>query len=676
MRLLAAVVLVCATCAAPPHPAEAAAQSAPDRATWWRQARFGLFIHWGLYAIPAGSWDGRTDHGEWIRDTAHIPLAEYDKLTARFDAPQFDADRWAELAAEAGMKYLVITTKYHDGFCLWDSAQTDFDVMATPLHRDVMAATAAACRKHGLRIGWYHSIMDWHHPDYLPRRPWETDRPVQDARFSRYVEYLHRQVAELLNNYGPIDVMWFDGEWENTWTTADGRALYQLCRSLQPAVLVDNRVDKGRAGMEGMTRGSGFAGDFGTPEQEVPAEALPGVDWETCLTMNDHWGFNRNDRHWKSVTELVRTLVDVASKGGNLLLGVGPEADGTFPSACVDRLQGIGAWMSRHGEAIHGSRESPFGLLPWGRCTWKPDGQDSLLYLMVFERPGEQLLLPGLGSEVVAAEVLGGGAVKAQHRSDGTLAVELPDTLPDPHCSVVRVRIHGAPVVYRLPRIAAPADVLVQPMAITLEAGSPELELRYTLDGREPDAGSRHYRAPFAVRETTTVRVRAFHHGRPVTPAVERTFERVRPLPAEEPANVLPGLRCASWPGDFDRLPDFQALGPARERFVPNVTFAPGPAEEHVARLYTGFLRVPQDAVYTFALVADDGARLSVAGQRVVDNDGLHPPQERRGQIALAAGLHPLRLEYFNKVGGAELQLSWAMVGQELAPVPDQALAH
>jgi alpha-L-fucosidase len=242
------------------------------------------------------------------------------------------------MAKDAGMRYIVITSKHHDGFSLFDSAHTEYDMMSTPFQRDIMAELAEACRRHGLEICWYHSIMDWHHPDYLPRRGWD-DRPTDGADFERYVGHLRDQVTELLTNYGDIGVMWFDGQWEGTWTHEHGGPLYELCRDLQPDVIVNDRVDKGRRGHSGIVA-EGFAGDYGTPEQHIPATGLPGVDWETCMTMNRHWGFNAYDEQWKSSEDLIRKLVDIASKNGNFLLNVGPRADGTFPPEAVERLSG------------------------------------------------------------------------------------------------------------------------------------------------------------------------------------------------------------------------------------------------------------------------------------------------------------------------------------------------
>ena len=244
---------------------------------WWSEARFGLFIHWGLYAIPAGEWGDETNHGEWIMTTAQIPVEEYEQFVGQFNPVKFDADAWVRMAKSAGMKYIVITSKHHDGFCLFESEMTDYDIMSTPFGRDIMKELSYACRRHGLKICWYHSIMDWHHPDYLPRRGWE-ERSSERADFNRYLGYLSGQVTELLTNYGDIGVMWFDGEWESTWSHDYGQPLYDLCLQLQPGVIINNRVDVGRGGMAGMTSDNRYAGDFGTPEQEIPATGIPGVN--------------------------------------------------------------------------------------------------------------------------------------------------------------------------------------------------------------------------------------------------------------------------------------------------------------------------------------------------------------------------------------------------------------
>ena len=371
--------------------AQAATPAPPDsRLDWWREARFGMFIHWGLYAIPAGEWNGRTDYGEWIRNNAKIPIDVYDRFKARFNPTKFDPDAWVRMAKQAGMQYIVITTKHHDGFALFDSKGTDWDVMATPYGRDIIRQLAEACRRGGIRLGLYYSIMDWHHPDYLPRREWELpSRPEAGADFDRYVAFMKGQLKELLTSYGPVGVLWFDGQWEGTWTVARGRDLYDYVRALQPPIIINNRV-------------GGGAGDFGTPEQEIPATGIPGADWETCMTMNRNWGFNRADTDFKTSRVLVRNLVDIASKGGNFLLNVGPTAEGEFPAESVERLKGIGNFMRVAGESIHGTQASPFPSLPWGRCTQRRlDANTTRLYLHVWDRPNDGILVvPGLLNEV------------------------------------------------------------------------------------------------------------------------------------------------------------------------------------------------------------------------------------------------------------------------------------
>ena len=409
---------------------------------WWREARFGMFIHWGLYSILAGDWGGRDDYAEWIRNNAHIPIELYDRLVARFNPVHFDAEQWIGLAQSAGMKYVTITTKHHDGFCLFDSRHTDFCIRSTPFRRDIMRELAAATRSHGLRQCWYHSIMDWHHPEYLPRRDWEAEsRPATGARYARYLEYLHAQVGELLSNYGEIGVMWFDGQWEGSWTHEMGRALYARCRALQPNVIVNNRVEGWSP-----TPVRDPLGDFRTPEQEVPATGWPGVDWESCITMNRNWGFNAKDHDFKSTAQLIGLLVETASKGGNLLLNVGPRADGTFPDEGVERLREIGTWMRVNGGAIYGSTASPFPAAPV-RVTAQPNR----LNLFVSDWRAE-LPLPGLRTPIARAWLLADAArtpllTRAEPAGQRLL---LPATAPDSICSVIVCEFEHPPEVQPL----------------------------------------------------------------------------------------------------------------------------------------------------------------------------------------------------------------------------------
>ncbi|HUI11442.1 MAG TPA: alpha-L-fucosidase [Bacteroidota bacterium] len=642
-------------------PGSAAGDDRGARMQWWREARFGLFIHWGLYAVPAGVWDGRTDHAEWIRTTAQIPLREYEGLMPRFNPRHFDPASWVSLAKDAGMKYIVITTKHHDGFCMFDTKQTSFGVMSTPFHRDVMKALADACHAAGIRICWYYSIMDWHHSDYLPRREWEKDRSDSGAVFSRYVAYMKAELKELLTNYGPIGVLWFDGEWESTWNPALGRDLYDYVRALQPGIIINNRVGAGRSGMEGFTKEGEFSGDFGTPEQEVPARGLPGVDWETCMTMNDHWGYNSHDAHWKSTVEIVRTLADVASKGGNFLLNIGPTADGEFPPASVERLRGIGAWMRTHGAAIHGTTASPFASLPWGRCTVgrRQDG-GTRLYCHVFDWPhGGTLVVPGLMSDPERAYMMGDTAVALSvGRREDALLVSVGPPPADTTDPVVVLELRSGPDVVDPPAIVADCDIFTDSLAVTLRSERAGAEIRYTLDGTVPSASSPLARGPLVLTASTPVSARVFRGERPAGPVASAAFTRVRVRPSVGLLHPLPGVAYSYYQGAWDSLPDFSRLTPLKAGTLAAFE-TPRERSEDYGFLYECYVRIPRDGVYTLATVSDDGSRLFIDGQPVVENDGQHGMTERSGVIALGAGFHRLRLEYFNRSGGAGLEVWW-----------------
>ena len=329
-----------------------------ERMTWWRDARFGMFIHWGAYAVPAGIHNGKEIDGigEWIQHNARIPAKAYETYTKQFNPEKFDADVWAKTMKEAGMKYVVITSKHHDGFSLWNSKVSDYDVVDfAPYGKDILKALSEACKKQGISFGLYHSIMDWHHPDaqYNAFLRSKEDTIGYKKKFKTYLKnYMKPQIKELIDNYDPA-ILWFDGEWVSEFTHEQGKELYQYVRSLKPDILINNRVDKGRQGYQGMNKGDkDYAGDFGTPEQEILEKAAD-TDWESCMTMNDTWGYKKNDHNWKSTETLIHNLIDVAAKGGNYLLNVGPTSGGIIPEPSVDRLKEMGKWLKINGDAIY-----------------------------------------------------------------------------------------------------------------------------------------------------------------------------------------------------------------------------------------------------------------------------------------------------------------------------------
>jgi alpha-L-fucosidase len=420
-----------------------------SRMAWWREARFGMFVHWGLYAVPAGEYKGRRakDIGEWIMSWADIPRVEYETFATEFNPVEFDAAQWVRMAKNAGMKYIVITSKHHDGFSMFDSTVSPYTIVkSTPYAKDPMRALADEARRQGLKFAFYYSIMDWHHPsqyvDAPGKDPTAGDRQtkMRDGQKPAYVAYMKAQLKELITQYDPA-VLWFDGEWVDWWTEEDGQDLYAYVRQLKPDIIVNNRVGKGRQGMQGMNRSDRtYAGDFGTPEQQIPASGLPGVDWESCMTMNDTWGYKSYDDNWKSPETLIRNLVDIVSKGGNYLLNVGPMATGEIPPASVERLAAIGRWMSVNGDAIHGTTASPFSTTPsWGRATRKP----GTLYLEVFDWPTTGTLdVPPVAGTVRAAHLLARPAVALTvKQTAGGVTVTVPTAAPDAVASVVALDI-------------------------------------------------------------------------------------------------------------------------------------------------------------------------------------------------------------------------------------------
>jgi alpha-L-fucosidase len=404
------------------------------RMAWWRTAKFGMFIHWGLYAVPAGEWQGTTSGGagEWLMHNDKIPVADYKTLAAQFNPVKFDAEAWVAVAKAAGMKYIVITAKHHDGFAMFKSEANWFNIVdATPFKRDPLKELAAACQKQGIKLGFYYSQdQDWTAPGGAAfGGHWDK---AQDGDFAAY---LHAkaipQLKELLTNYQPSPaVIWFDTPTKDM-TPALAAEIVALLKE-HPGLIWNNRL------------GGGDKGDTETPEQHIPPQGYPGRDWETCMTLNNTWGFKKSDQNWKSTETLIRNLVDIASKGGNYLLNVGPDAEGIIPQAEVDRLKALGAWLKTNGESIYGTTGSPFAkALPWGRVTQS----GNRLYLHVFDWPKDgKLLLPAKNKPTKVALLAEPGQALAVTTGEDGITIALPAIAPDPIVRVVEVDLDG-PVV-------------------------------------------------------------------------------------------------------------------------------------------------------------------------------------------------------------------------------------
>jgi alpha-L-fucosidase len=646
-----------------------------QRMKWWEDARFGLFIHWGLYSVPAGEWKGDTTHAEWIRTTAQIPVKEYEKFVQQFDPEKFNAEEWVKLAKAAGMKYIVITSKHHDGFCMFDTKQTDFDIISTPFHRDVMKELAAACKKEGIRFCFYHSIMDWHQPYYYPRREWEKDRPGTAANFDTYVSYLKNELRELLTNYGKIGVLWFDGQWENTWTHERGKDLYEYVRSLQPSIIINNRVDVGREDQNmGQTK-AGFAGDFGTPEQEIPWTGIPGAYWESCMTMNDHWGYNSHDNHWKSAEDLVRKLIDIASKGGNFLLNIGPTSEGLFPQASIERLKEIGSWMSVNHESIYGTKASPFKNLPWGRCTQKPIAGGTRLYLHIFDWPADKkLIVSNLGNQVVNCYSLAGKRKLKVAKVTGDYVIDLSGSEQQKYANVIVMDIKGRPVIYGAPEIKSSSNIFTDQIPVTLSTQIPNAVVRYTTNGDEPTASSPTAVKTLLLTGSTTVKAKTFLYNKPITETSIGSFQKVAPSPALDVSTPSPGINYSIYEGEWSKLPDFEKLKPTSSGIVRYFDISSKQGSDDYGFVFDGLINIPADGVYNFHISSDDGSKLFIDDKVLVENDGLHSIVDKGNEIPLAKGYHTIKVLFFERDGGDALQVQWKGPGFNAQIIPASVL--
>ena len=453
--LVIALLAIQVLSAQPPQQPDA---SKDARMKWWREARFGMFIHWGVYSQWAGVYHGHNQArggAEWIMNRSKIPVAEYQQKAKEFNPTKYDPDAWVKLAKEAGMKYIIITAKHHDGFALFNSKASKWDITdATAYGKDVLKPLALACKKYGVKLGFYYSqAQDWNNPGgavarkemregwpnpdsakidaYTKEHNGHWDPAQETKSFEQYIDDVAvPQVKELMTNYGEVAVLW----WDTPTNMTDEAALkLQALLKLQPNIITNDRLKR-----------PNFPGDTKTPEQKIPSQSeLDGKDWETCMTMNGSWGYKSWDDKWKSTETLIHNLVDIASKGGNYLLNVGPKEDGTFPQESIDRLTQIGAWMKVNGEAIYATKASPLAPLPWGRVTRREGTSTTTLYFSVFDWPKDgKLFVPALKNTVVSAKLLAGGDLKVKSE-DGGITIKGPDTAPDPIATVIRVEVKG-----------------------------------------------------------------------------------------------------------------------------------------------------------------------------------------------------------------------------------------
>lgn len=375
------------------------------RMQWFVQARFGMFIHWGLYAVPA--------RGEWVRSNERMPEEKYMPFFREFDPSAADPKAWVQAAKEAGMGYVILTAKHHDGFCLFDSELTDFKSTNTPMGRDIVREFLEAGREAGLKVGLYYSLIDWHHPDFPHHgdryHPMRSDPAAsnEERDFERYLAYMHGQVKELCTRYGRLDVLWFDFSYNQLRGEAwRANELADMVRTLQPGILLNNRLEVSGEGFGSLAQGEPARchGDFVSPERMVPPEGLfdpqgRPLYWETCTTMNHSWGYCAGDPWYKPAPLLLKKLVECVSKGGNFLLNVGPDGNGRIPRQAMDTLKYLGQWMQINGESIRGCGPSGMEKPEWGRITRR----ENVLYLHIYENALGPLPLYGVPAEKIRA---------------------------------------------------------------------------------------------------------------------------------------------------------------------------------------------------------------------------------------------------------------------------------
>jgi alpha-L-fucosidase len=419
------------------------------RMAWFHEAKFGLFIHWGVYAVPAGTYKGEkiAGIGEWIMNRGKIPVAEYKAFAPQFTASKYDPAAWVALAKQAGMKYIVITSKHHDGFALFNTkASTWNSVQAAGAKRDLIKPLAEAARQQGLKFGLYYSqAQDWTHPGGAKSR-YKEGESWDEANKGSFDDYLKTiavpQTREILTQYQP-DILWWDTP---TWMTTERAKPLHALLALRPGLITNNRL------------GGGFKGDTETPEQHIPEGGYKdGRYWEACMTMNDTWGYKSYDQNWKSTATLIFNLVDIASKGGNYLLNIGPTAEGEIPAPSIQRLQEVGAWMQVNGEAIHGSGPTCFGA-EYGKNVETKDGygkkratnavrdwrcttKGNKLYIHLFKWPGEKFEVKGLKGKATKAYLLADRQPLAFAQDGDKLSVTLPVAAPDKIASVLCIEL-------------------------------------------------------------------------------------------------------------------------------------------------------------------------------------------------------------------------------------------
>jgi alpha-L-fucosidase len=622
-----------------------------DKMEWWKDARFGLFIHWGIYSVPAGTYQGRKipNIGEWIMNQAKIPVNEYAKYAEKFNPVDFNAEEWVKLAKDAGMKYIIITSKHHDGFAMFHSKVSTYNIYdATPFKRDPLDELARACKKYNMRLGFYYSqAQDWHHAGGAAiGGHWDS---LQNGDMDKYIdEVAVPQVREILSNYGEISVLWWDTPED---MTKDRAEKFLPLLDLQPGIIYNNRL------------GGSFKGDLETPEQHIPETSIPGKNWESCMTMNDTWGYKSYDQNWKSTKKLIFNLIDIASKGGNYLLNVGPTSLGRIPDSSIKRLKEVGKWMSVNGESIYGTSASPFKNLQWGKCTQKLQENSTTLYFHIINFPENlELLISGLDNKVQKIYALADQKKSELPfiRKGANIIIDISTVKKDRYATVVVMEIQGKPVVSEPPVISCSTKIFSDSLQIWLSTDIMGSEIRYTLDGSDPFVQSPVYTQEIKLlpENDVTVHAAVFKAGKQVSGSAVKTFFKVLPEPAVWLKNENSGLKYSYYEGVWDGLPDFSRMKPIKSGITKSIDISKKGKPFNYGLEFSGYVKIPVNGVYTFYLESDDGSKMTIDDSYIIDNNGTHPMVEKSVEVPLAKGFHKINISFFQQGGGDGLNVS------------------
>jgi alpha-L-fucosidase len=632
---------------------------------WWKEAKFGMFIHWGLYSIPGGEWNGKktANIAEWIMNDLKIPVADYKAFANQFNPTKFNAEELVLLAKDAGMKYMVLTAKHHEGFAMFKSADPFNIVDATPYKKDVVKQLADACKKYNMPFGLYYSqAQDWTHAGggMYYSKLWDK---AQEGSFAKYIDEVSLpQVKEIMENYNP-SIVWWDTPAQMTPELAKKFTDYL---AKYPKLILNNRL------------GGGVDGDMETPEQFIPATGFPDKNWESCMTMNNTWGYSKFDHDWKSTTVILQNLIDIASKGGNYLLNVGPSPEGEVPQPSIACLKEVGAWMKVNGDAIYGTKASPFNQLTWGRATQKSVNGITKLYLSVFEWPTDgKLVVSGLENKILKAYPLTTpqNALKVVVK-ESDKSIDVSKVKQTGISTVIVLEFKGKAVVNDAPTITSDNSIYTNNIEFSITSNTKNGTIYYTTDGSEPTIAAQVAKDTLLLKGSgnQVIKARTFVDGKPVSATSTATFKQEKPLaPAYE---GKPGLVFSYYEGSWEKLPDFSKLSAVKTGITPDFNLNEKQQALYYGFTFDGFINVPETDVYTFYLSSDDGSKLTIDGIKTLDYDGVHDMGGQREVMALSAGLHKISLQYFQHGGGDGLKLDWKQTGKIRKTVDKSVLSR